>query len=135
MTTAAESVQSARTGSTTRVRRETSYRRDALWLATFAHRISGVLLAVFLPLHFLALGLAIEGEAALDGFLKWSERPIAKLAETGLVFLLGIHFLGGVRVLVIENMAWRPGQKRIATVVTAIAIGLALFFFVRAIAR
>ena len=39
-----------------------AYRRDALWLAAMVHRISGVLLALFLPLHFLALGLAIEGE-------------------------------------------------------------------------
>ena len=34
------------------------------------HRLSGLALAIFLPLHFLALGLAIDGEARLDGFLQ-----------------------------------------------------------------
>ena len=37
----------------------TAYRSDRLWLAAMVHRVSGVLLAAFLPLHFLVLGLAI----------------------------------------------------------------------------
>ena len=53
-----------------------AYRYNALWAAAMVHRISGVLLAVFLPLHFLALGLAIEGEATLDGFLAWTANPV-----------------------------------------------------------
>ena len=32
------------------------------------HRLSGLGLALFLPLHFWALGQAIHGAAALDGF-------------------------------------------------------------------
>ena len=75
------------------------------------HRLSGLALACFLPLHFLALGLAIDGEARLDGFLKWTANPLVKLAETGLVFLLAVHMLGGIRVLVIENMPWRDGAE------------------------
>ena len=47
-------------------RRDTSYRKDILWYAVMNHRISGILLACFLPLHFLAIGLAIEGEAKLE---------------------------------------------------------------------
>ncbi|KAB2914137.1 MAG: succinate dehydrogenase, cytochrome b subunit [Hyphomicrobiaceae bacterium] len=110
----------------------TSHRRDALWLAFLVHRISGLALACFLPLHFLALGLAIRGEATLDGFLKWTANPLVKLAETGLVFLLAVHMLGGMRVLVIENMPWRDGQKRFATGALAFAIIAAAVFLVRA---
>ena len=33
----------------------------------------------------------------------------------GLVFLLTVHLLGGLRLLVLENFAWREGQKTIAT--------------------
>ena len=95
-------------------RRNAGHRRDALWIAAMVHRLSGLALACFLPLHFLALGLAIEGEAALDGFLKWTANPLVKAAETGLVFLLAVHMLGGIRVLVIENLPWRDGQKRLA---------------------
>lgn len=96
------------------------------------HRLSGLLLAIFLPLHFLALGLAIDGEARLDSFLRWSDQPLVKLAEGGLVFLLTVHLLGGLRVLVIENFAWRDGQKQLATIAAAVSALLAFIFLVRA---
>jgi fumarate reductase subunit D len=109
------------------------HRRNALWLAAMVHRLSGLALACFLPLHFLALGLAIRGAGALDGFLQWTQNPLVKLAETGLVFLLAVHMLGGIRLLVIENLPWRPGQKEIATGALAIASLVALAFLVRAL--
>jgi fumarate reductase subunit D len=108
----------------------TSYRSDRLWLAAMVHRVSGVLLAAFLPLHFLVLGLAIKGEAQLDGFLQWTKTPLVKMAETGLVLLLAIHLLGGIRVLVIENMPWHEGQKRMATLAAVAAVGVAGVFLV-----
>lgn len=109
----------------------TGYRREPLWRAAMIHRISGVLLACFLPLHFLALGLAIEGEARLDGFLKWTQQPLVKLAEFGLVFLLAVHLLGGLRILVIENMPWRDGQKRLAWLALMSAAVVAGLFLMR----
>jgi fumarate reductase subunit D len=105
------------------------HRRNALWMAAMVHRISGLALACFLPLHFLALGLAIQGEAQLDGFLKWTANPYVKVAETVLVFLLGVHMLGGIRVLAIENLPWREGQKRLA-VGALILAGIAALAFV-----
>jgi len=94
------------------------------------HRLSGLLLALFLPLHFLALGLAIEGEAKLQGFLAWADQPLVKLAEVVLVALLAVHLVGGVRLLVIENLAWRDNQKALATgaLVAAVVIALAFLF-------
>ncbi len=109
--------------SRTRLTSGTAYRRDWLWIAALVHRLSGVGLAIFLPMHFLALGLAIEGEASLDGFLKWTENPLVKVSEAVLVVLLTLHLLGGIRVLLIENMKWQPGQKQMAIA----AIGMALF--------
>jgi fumarate reductase subunit D len=109
------------------------YRGDLFWIAAMIHRISGVLLACFLPLHFLALGLAIEREATFDSFLKWTQEPLVKLAETGLVFLLAVHMFGGIRVLLIENLAWRPGQKRMASLAVGFAALLAAVFILRAL--
>src|SRR5262245_45610890 len=99
--------------------RTAAHRSSALWIAFLVHRLSGLALAAFLPLHFLALGLAIDGEARLDGFLRWTANPLVKLVETVLVFLLVVHMLGGIRVLVIENLPWHEGQKRIAMVALA----------------
>ena len=44
-------------------------RNHAGYWAFLVHRLSGLGLALFLPLHFLVLGTAIEGAAALDGVL------------------------------------------------------------------
>ncbi len=107
------------------------HRNSALWFAAMVHRISGLALAIFLPLHFLALGLAIDGEARLDSFLRWSDQPLVKLAEGGLVFLLTVHLLGGLRILVIENFDWRDGQKQLATVAAAVSALVSFLFLVR----
>lgn len=109
-----------------------AYRNDLLWIAAMVHRISGLLLACFLPLHFLILGLAIERSATLDGFLAWTQQPLVKLAEAGLVFLLAVHLFGGIRVLLIENLPWHPGQKRLVTAVIVAAGAMAALFIVHA---
>ncbi len=79
--------------------------------AFLAHRISGLGLALFLPLHFLVLALALDEAAALDGFLRWTEMPSVKLAETLLIALLTVHLAGGLRVLAIEFLPWSDRQK------------------------
>lgn len=91
--------------------RQTGHRRNVLWSAAFIHRISGVALALFLPFHFLVLGLAISGPAPLDGFLQWTKQPLVKAAEAGLVFLLAVHLIGGVRVVMMETHGWKPDQR------------------------
>ena len=58
-----------------------AHRMRPLWIAALVHRLSGLALAVFLPFHFLALGLAISGEARLESFLRWSDQPLVKLSE------------------------------------------------------
>lgn len=83
-------------------------------------------MALFLPLHFLALGLALQGEAALDGFLSWTNTPIVKLSEAGLVALLSLHFVGGIRLLLIELLPWRSWEKTLIS----IAGGATVFFVV-----
>ena len=75
--------------------------------AFLAHRFSGLGLSVFLPLHFLTLGLALEGAEALDRFLAFAELPLVKAAEWGLVVLLAVHLTLGSRLLVMELGPWR----------------------------
>jgi fumarate reductase subunit D len=108
------------------------HRRDAPWLAALVHRLSGLALAAFLPLHFLALALALKGEVALDGFLRWTANPLVKIAEMGLIFFLGVHVLGGIRILLVENLPWFQGQKQLMAGALLTASLLALLFLVRA---
>jgi fumarate reductase subunit D len=102
-----------------------------LWIAAMVHRVSGLALAIFLPLHFLALGLAIDGEARFENFLRWTDQPLVKLAEIGLMFLFTVHLLGGLRILVIENLDWRDGQKQLATAAAVLSAVVAFAFLTR----
>ena len=86
-------------------------RNHAGYWAFLGHRVSGLLLALFLPLHVLALGLAIEGEAKLDALLRWTDNPLVKAGEWALVVLLTAHLSFGLRVLVIEFLPWRGALK------------------------
>jgi fumarate reductase subunit D len=99
----------------------------AYW-AFVVHRASGVLLALFLPLHFWALGLALRGEAALESFLRWSEQPLVKASEAALVLLLAAHMAGGLRLLALEFLAWRDWHKSLLAVATGIALAVGIAF-------
>jgi fumarate reductase subunit D len=111
--------------------RDLKHRGSALWTAAMVHRLSGLALAIFLPIHFFVLSLAIHGGARLDTFLRWTDQPLVKFAESGLVFLLTVHLLGGLRVLVIENFNWRDGQKRLAMLAATLSAVIAFVFLVR----
>ena len=86
-------------------------RGHAGWWAFAMHRVSGLSLAVFLPLHFWVLGQALTGAAVLDGFLRWTDQPLVKASEVMLVFLLAAHLTGGLRLLLAEFVAWRAGWQ------------------------
>ena len=92
------------------------------WVAHI-HRTSGIALAIFLPLHFWALGNALQ----LDSFLAWTEQPLVKAGEWAIVVALAAHLAGGLRVLAIEFLDWHEWQKSLAALAAAatLAIGLA----------
>ena len=109
------------------------HRTHALWLAYFLHRLSGLGLAIFLPVHFYVLSLAVTQPERLDGFLHWAELPLVKFAEIGLVFLLAAHMFGGLRLLALEWLPWTANQKTLAASALAGAFLISTTFFLQAI--
>lgn len=108
-----------------------SRQHPAYW-AFLVHRLSGLGLALFLPMHFWALGQALTGANALENFLRATDQPFFKFAEWGLVVLLGLHMMGGVRLLLIEfgsgsglRKNWIAGTAGVG-VVAGLAFALAL---------
>jgi fumarate reductase subunit D len=99
----------------------------AYW-AFVVHRVSGVALALFLPVHFCVMGLALDREAELDAFLRWSHQPLVVAAEWVLVILLAAHLAGGLRILALELLPWRDWQKTLAAVAAAFAVAVGLAF-------
>lgn len=99
------------------------------WWAFALHRVSGIALTLFLPTHFWALGQALTSEAALSGFLAWTDQPLVRGSEIALVFLLAAHFAGGVRLLFAEFRGWRASwQPSLIAAVVGIATVSALSF-------
>ncbi len=96
--------------------------------AFVVHRASGLLLTLFLPLHFWALGQALQGEARLESFLRWSEQPLVKFAETALVLLLAAHMAGGLRLLALEFLPWRDGKKSLLAAAAGVSLAAGLAF-------
>ncbi len=109
------------------------HRSHPLWYAYALHRASGLALALFLPAHFWVLSLALTAPERLDVFLRWSDAPLVKLAEFGLVFLLAVHIFGGLRLLALELLNWRAAQKTWAAAALAGAFLISALFLMQAV--
>ena len=116
-----------------RAARGITSRAHPLWLAYILHRLSGLGLALFLPLHFWVLALAMTDPARLDGFLHMTEAGILKLAEFGLVFLLAVHMFGGLRLMALEWLPWSASQKTLAAGAAAASFMIAALIIQKAI--
>ncbi len=108
-------------------------RSHPLWLAYILHRVSGLLLALFLPVHFWVLSMAITNPQGLDTLLLLTDSVAVKLAEFGLVFLLAVHMFGGLRVMALEWLPWTGSQKTLIALVSAVSFFIATLFFLRAV--
>lgn len=97
-------------------------KQHSSYWAFMVHRISGIALALFLPLHFWTLGTALQGSLA------WTEQPLVKLGEWLIVVALAAHLGGGLRVLALEFLPWRDWQRSLTAAAAALAaaVGLAL---------
>jgi fumarate reductase subunit D len=87
-------------------------RDPVAWHAFIVHRVSGLLLVLFLPAHFWVLGAALQGPGGLDAFLTWTNHPAVKVAETLLVLALAAHLAGGMRLLFVEFAGWREASQK-----------------------
>lgn len=104
--------------------------RHPSWWAFVAHRVSGIALALFLPVHFWALGEALGGEGELDAFLRWTDAPAVRLSEWAIVVLLAVHLACGLRVLALEWLPWRGWHKSLAAAAAGVSLLVAAGFLV-----
>ena len=99
--------------------------------AALIHRLSGLALAIFLSVHFYALGLALEQEA-FAGFIAWNGQPLVKISESLIVAALAVHFAGGLRLLAVEFFGLTRGQSLWMALALAFALGVGILFLMRA---
>ncbi len=109
------------------------HRTHPLWFAFLLHRLSGLGLALFLPVHFFMLSMAVSQPDQLGRLLRFTDLPLVKVAEFGLVFLLALHLFGGLRLMALEILPWNSRQKTLAGLAVAGAFFVATCFFLKAI--
>ncbi len=105
-----------------RAKNHTSY------FAYACHRFSGLLLACFLPLHFLMLSQSLRGASGFERYLSLTDFWVFKFGEWALVILLAIHLVGGIRLLTIEFGPWRGLRKAWAQVTILFGVACGLLF-------
>jgi fumarate reductase subunit D len=100
------------------------------FLAALLHRLAGIALAIFLPVHFWTLSAALNGADFLDKFLKVTNTPLIKFAEGGIVVALTLHMALGLRVLAIEFLPMHERTRVAISICLAagFAVGLAFAF-------
>jgi fumarate reductase subunit D len=103
-------------------------RMDWGYLAFFAHRLTGLVLGLFIPLHFILLGRALLGEDGLQRGLSWTDHPLLKVVEVGLVLSLTLHLGLGIRLMIIERTGRIQRHEKWALISIAFASCTALLF-------
>jgi fumarate reductase subunit D len=102
--------------------------RQPSFLAALLHRVAGIALAIFLPIHFVALSSALNGADALDAFLKATSTPLLKFAEGGIVVALALHLALGLRVLAVEFVPVRERTRVVLSVCLAAVFAVGVIF-------
>ncbi len=101
------------------------------FVAALIHRLSGLALAIFLPLHFLSLGLALEYES-FAGFVAWTNQPLVKISEALMVSALAVHFAGGLRLLAVEFFGLTRALSLWIALAIAFGAGMGVLFLMKA---
>jgi fumarate reductase subunit D len=103
------------------------------FLAAMLHRLSGIALAIFLPVHFIALGMALGGADSFQSFLGVTHNLFVRIAEWGLVTALGMHMALGIRVLALEFFAVHERSAIAVSACVACSLTVGLLFLLNGI--
>ncbi len=90
--------------------------------AFLLHRLTGILLVLYLFLHFYVLSTLSRGANAYDNLTVLMESPFLLLLELGLVAVIVYHGLNGIRLMLLTLNVGVKQQKEMFWVVMAITI-------------
>jgi succinate dehydrogenase / fumarate reductase cytochrome b subunit len=96
------------------------------------HRITGVLIFVFLLVHVLDTSLVLVSPQSYNSVVGTYKNPVVGLGEAGLVAAVLFHALNGVRIMLVDF--WRNGpthQRAMFWIVVGAFVVLFVPFLVR----
>ncbi|MFF8519005.1 succinate dehydrogenase, cytochrome b556 subunit [Glutamicibacter creatinolyticus] len=87
----------------------TLYRgREGMW-SWVGHRVTGVVIFLFLLVHVLDTALVRVDASAYDAVIGTYKNPLMALGETALVAAILFHAFNGLRVILVDF--WKQGTK------------------------
>lgn len=108
---------------------ERTIRREWLGFEAYAwvaQRITGLILLGFLFIHLYTLSSVLGGEATYNQAMKALERPLIKMGELFLVWVVLFHSLNGFR-LILYNLFPALNHKGLAYSLSLISVLLCFF--------
>ncbi|MBE3575388.1 MAG: 4Fe-4S dicluster domain-containing protein [Firmicutes bacterium] len=80
------------------------------------NRLTGLILAFYLLVHLMVLGLLLAGAQSYDAFVQAMGHPVAKVLDLGLFAAVALHILAALRAAWTESGLWlRPAAGRTGT--------------------
>lgn len=71
-------------------------------IVSFAHRVSGVLLFLFLPFSVYLLDLSVQSEASFASVQQMMNQPLMLLLQVLVLWSIAHHFFAGIRFILID---------------------------------
>ena len=71
-------------------------------IVSFAHRVSGVLLFLFLPCSVYLLDLSVQSEESFASVQQMMTQPLMLLVQLLVLWSIAHHFFAGIRFLLID---------------------------------
>jgi len=100
------------------------------YLAFLAHRVSGLALALFIPIHLYVISLLLKDPEKLDVFLSWTQTPAVKFTEAVLIALAALHLAGGIRIVAYEFATQKAARRLWIVSVFAFAASCGVLFVI-----
>ncbi len=110
------------------IKPKVSYRFHPGYIAWILHRVTGILLGLYLFLHIWVIHHIAKGEEAFNEVMAVVQSPFFHLMEIGLVGIVVYHAVNGLRVVFVDygNLAKREIFRKAIYVTFAVSVVLIL---------
>ena len=100
-------------------------------IVSFAHRVSGVLLFLFLPFSVYLLDLSVQSEASFASVQQMMDQPLMLLMQVIVLWSIAHHFFAGIRFLLIDaELGVEKAQARLGAWLVFLAEAITILLII-----
>ncbi len=100
-------------------------------IVSFAHRISGVLLFLFLPFSVYLLDMSVQSEESFSAVKQLLNQPLMLAVQMLVLWSIAHHFFAGIRFLLIDaEIGVEKSQARIGSWLVFLAEAIAIVLII-----